>query len=74
MSQHWQGRTDFFVGGNMFLYYSLQQVRNRDYKGPDFFVTTEVDGPRERRSWIVWEENGRYPDMIVELLSPSSME
>lgn len=72
LHQHWQGRTDFFAGGNMFVYYSMQQVRNRDYKGPDFFVVTGVDGNRERRSWIAWEENGRYPDVIVELLSPTT--
>ncbi|MDB9312731.1 Uma2 family endonuclease, partial [Spirulina sp. CS-785/01] len=24
------------------------------------------------RSWIVWEEEGRYPDVIVELMSPST--
>lgn len=38
LDQHWQGRTDFFAGGNMFVYYSLEQARNRDYRGPDFFV------------------------------------
>jgi len=27
-----------FVGGNMFIYYSTKQARNRDFKGPDFFV------------------------------------
>jgi Uma2 family endonuclease len=74
LHQHWQGRSDYFAGGNMFVYYSMQQVRNRDYKGPDFFVVTGVDGTRERRSWIAWAENGRYPDVIVELLSPSTMD
>ena len=71
--QHWQGRTDFFAGGNMFVYYSLEQARTRDYKGPDFFVVTGVDGSRPRHSWIVWQEGGRYPNVIVELLSPSTM-
>ena len=37
-------RTDFFAGGNMFVYYSLEQARTRDYKGPDFFVVLGVDG------------------------------
>lgn len=72
LHQHWHGRTDFFAGGNMFVYYSMDQVRNREYKGPDFFVVTGVDGTRERRSWIAWAENGRYPDVIVELLSPTT--
>ncbi|MGQ4807010.1 hypothetical protein NKDENANG_00348 [Candidatus Entotheonellaceae bacterium PAL068K] len=70
--QHWQSRTDFFAGGNMFVYYSLQQALNRNYKGPDFFVVLGVDGTRARRSWIAWEEDGRYPDVIVELLSPTT--
>ena len=34
---HLRDRDDYFVGGNMFLYYSAQQARRRDYKGPDFF-------------------------------------
>lgn len=65
-------RSDFFTGGNMFIYYSRNQVMNRDFRGPDFFVVLEVDGSRERQGWVVWEEDGRYPDVIVELLSPST--
>jgi Uma2 family endonuclease len=72
LHQHWRWRTDFFAGGNMFVYYSLQQARTRDYKGPDFFVVTGVDGARPRPSWIIWQEDGRYPDVIVELLSPTT--
>ena len=73
LRQHWPECTDFFAGGNMFVYYSLEQARNRDYKGPDFFVVLGVDGVRPRHSWIVWQEQGRYPDVIVELLSPTTM-
>ncbi|MCS6859454.1 MAG: Uma2 family endonuclease [Abditibacteriales bacterium] len=69
---HWQGRTDFYVGGNMFIYFSLEQVRRLFYRGPDFFVVLDVDGTRQRESWVVWEEGGKYPDVIVELLSPST--
>src|SRR5262245_34931239 len=32
LHQHWQGHTDFFAGGNMFVYSSLEQARTRDYK------------------------------------------
>ncbi|NEO53365.1 MAG: hypothetical protein F6K54_09895 [Okeania sp. SIO3B5] len=70
--QHWSDRTDFFAGGNMFIYYSSAQARNRDYKGPDFFVVLDVDGKTDRQGWVVWEEEGRYPDMIVELTSSST--
>ena len=65
-------RDDFFIGANMFLYYSMRQVRNRDYRGPDAFIVKGVEGTRPRDSWIVWEEDGRYPDVLFELLSPST--
>jgi len=76
---HWRDRTDYYVGGNMFIYYSLEQAEQvardvregvrRAYRGPDFFVVKGVDGRRMRQAWVVWEEGGRYPDVIVELLS-----
>lgn len=68
----WRDRTDYYVGGNMFVYFSAAQVRNRDYRGPDFFVVTDVDGSKERDAWVVWEEGGHYPDLIIELLSDST--
>ena len=68
----YQGRNDYFAGGNMFVYYSSEQVQNRDFRGPDFFVTLNVDGDKERQGWVVWQEGGRYPDVIVELMSPST--
>ena len=75
--QLWRGRSDFFCGGNMFIYYSLEQaesvIKGRPlYKGPDFFVVKGVDGTKPRKSWVVWKEGGRYPDVIVELLSPTT--
>ena len=72
LDYHWQNRSDYYAGGNMFLYYSRQQVRNREYNGPDFFIVQGVDGSQERKYWVVWEEGGRYPDLIIELLSPST--
>jgi Uma2 family endonuclease len=63
-------REDGFAGGNMFVYYSLAQVRNKDFKGPDFFVVLGV--PKgERKSWVVWEEE-KAPDVVIELLSDST--
>lgn len=61
---------DYYAGGNMFIYYSSEQVRNRDYRGPDFFVVLHVDGSKDRKFWVVWEEHGRYPNLIIELISP----
>ena len=70
----WTKRQDVFVGGNMFVYYSGKQARNRDFRGPDFFVVLGVDNNPERQGWVLWEEGGRYPDVIVELLSTSTAE
>lgn len=70
--QAFQDRDNFFVGGNMFVYYSRNQAMNRDFRGPDFFVVLDVDGSRSRQGWVVWEEEGRYPDVIIELLSEST--
>ncbi len=44
----------------------------RAFRGPDVFWVGGVDPDRERQVWIAWEEGGRLPDVIVELLSPST--
>src|SRR3972149_5113567 len=60
------GREGYFTGGNMFVYYSARQVRDRDYRGPDFFVVLDVPGG-DRPAWGAWEGDGRLPTVIVEL-------
>ncbi|MBH8577794.1 Uma2 family endonuclease, partial [Nostocaceae cyanobacterium CENA369] len=74
LQQAWGDRNDFFTGGNMFVYYNSAQARNRDFRGPDFFAVLDVDGTISRQGWVVWDEGGRYPDVIVELMSPSTAE
>jgi Uma2 family endonuclease len=69
-----RGRDDFFVGGNMFIYFNLDQARNRDFRGPDFFFVDGVSLLPQREYWATWLEGGRYPDVIIELLSPSTAE
>jgi Uma2 family endonuclease len=64
----WRDRDDFYVGGNMFLYFSETQAKKNDFRGPDVFVVMNTTR-RERRAWVVWEENGQVPDVIIELLS-----
>lgn len=67
----WRERDDFFIGANLTVYYSREQLRHRDFRGPDFFLVKNTRlGPRN--SWVVWEEGGRYPDVIIELLSTST--
>ncbi|MBW4669445.1 MAG: Uma2 family endonuclease [Cyanomargarita calcarea GSE-NOS-MK-12-04C] len=72
LQEAWSERNDFFTGGNMFVYYNSAQARNRDFRGPDFFVVLDVDATVSRQGWVVWDEGGRYPDVIVELMSPST--
>ncbi|MEM8640670.1 MAG: Uma2 family endonuclease [Cyanobacteria bacterium P01_G01_bin.54] len=67
-------REDFFAGGNMFIYYSATQVKSREFRGPDFFVALDIDGSYPRQGWVVWEEAGKYPDVIVELISPTTAQ
>ena len=67
----WRGRADYFVGYNLTIYFSREQLRTQDFRGPDFFVVKDVD-PWLRPSWVVWEEGGKYPNIIIELLSDST--
>ncbi len=69
----WRDRTDYFIGANLTIYFSRQQLRNRDFRGPNFFLVRNTS-KRPRKSWVVWEEEGKYPDLIIELLSNSTAE
>jgi Uma2 family endonuclease len=74
----WHGRTDYVVGGNNFIYYSLDQAEAvvddvpTAYRGPDFFIITGVDPSRQREKWVGWMEGYKYPDLIIELLSKTT--
>lgn len=70
---HWQGRDDFFIGANLTVYYSDTQLQRRQFRGPDFFLVHDVSHT-PRNSWVVWAEGGRYPDLIIELLSDSTAQ
>ena len=63
---------DVYIGGNMGLYYSELQARSNDVRAPDFFVVLHAVEDRVRKSWVVWQEDGRRPDLVIELLSPST--
>ena len=69
---HNQGRKDYFVGGNMFIYFSKEQARDQEFRGPDFFYVADVPLNPSRAYWVVWEEGGKYPDVIIELSSPTT--
>lgn len=67
----WKDRTDYFSAGNLTVYYSPRQRKSEDFRGPDFFVVLGIE-KRSRKSWVVREEDGKYPNIIVELLSDST--
>jgi len=78
------GRTDFYTGANMFVYYSVEQAREvaeeekkrlpkRAFRGPDVFWVSGV-ADHERKVWTAWEEGRRLPDVVFEMLSPSTAQ
>lgn len=89
----WRDRNDYFIGANLTIYFSREQLKNRDFLqkhfeplavtkkeeavqsifGPDFFLVW-LTKKKPRRSWVVWEEGGQYPDLIIELLSPATAQ
>jgi Uma2 family endonuclease len=66
----WKGRDDVYVGGDMFVYFSPNQVYTHDFRGPDVLVAQGVK-KRVRKSWVTWQE-GKPPDVVIELMSKST--
>jgi Uma2 family endonuclease len=70
----WRDRQDFFAAGNLSIYYHPDPATRprlksgRKFRGPDFFVVLGTER-RDRSSWIVSEEGGKFPNLIVEILS-----
>ena len=71
---HWRGRRDVFVGADQFVhwdrsYHSRKNPTNPPL-APDVYVAFGV-ADRPRLSYVVWEE-GKPPDFVLEVVSPSS--
>jgi Uma2 family endonuclease len=69
----WRDRSDFFAAGNLTIYYSPQQRKSEFFRGPDFFVVLGTER-KPRQSWVVWQEGGQYPHVVIEILSDSTAE
>ncbi|MEH2068881.1 MAG: Uma2 family endonuclease [Nostoc sp.] len=67
----WCNRNDFYATGNLTIYFSPEQITTRDFRGPDFFVVLGCEN-HPRKSWVLWAEQGKYPNVIIELLSNST--
>lgn len=67
----WKDRKNFYAAGNLTIYYSPNQKKSEYFRDPDFFVVLGTKR-KTRKSWVVWEEDGKYPNFILEILSPST--
>ncbi len=67
----WRDRPNFYISGNLTVYYNQQQLKSRDFRGPDIFIVLDTE-KKDRRSWAIWEEGGKYPNLVIELLSGST--
>lgn len=75
---YWREKKNWFAIGNLSVFYpeysrrAGRVVRKKlSFRGPDFFVALGVDPNLPRNSWVV-EREGKYPDVIVEILSKST--
>jgi Uma2 family endonuclease len=68
---HWRERKDFYASGNLTIYFNKERLKTKDLRGPDFFVVKGCKN-HSRKSWVLWEEDNKYPNVIIELLSDST--
>ncbi|MEM6351164.1 MAG: Uma2 family endonuclease [Cyanobacteria bacterium P01_D01_bin.14] len=71
LNWYWRDRDDYYATGNLTIYYNERQLTTRDFRGPDFFVVLGTE-KRKRKSWMIWYEDGKYPNFILEILSNST--
>lgn len=60
-----------YIAIDTFVYYWDERSGSIEKVAPDLTVVFGVDG-RLRRSYRVWEEGGRVPDFVMEVVSPDS--
>ena len=74
LQRHWRGRRDVFVGSDQFVHwdpaYDSRDNPDNSPAAPDVYVAFGVAN-RHRNSYVVWEE-GKPPDFVLEVASPSS--
>ena len=74
LQRHLRGRRDVFVGADQFIHrdpdYHPKKNPCKPPVAPDVYVAFGVAN-RHRRSYVPWEE-GKAPDFVLEVASPSS--
>ena len=68
----YRDRPEVFVGGDMFVYFDGPgaTLATVDCLAPDLMVAFGAPA-RRRRNYVVWQE-GKAPDFVLEILSPST--
>ncbi len=64
-----QGRTNVTVAGNQLMYYNERS--GLDHVSPDVYVALDVPPPGPS-SWKTWLK-GKFPDIVFEITSPSTV-
>ena len=69
---YFAGRRDVYVGGNMLLYYILNNPMAS--VAPDVFAVLGAQGNHSRRSWIISREGDIAPAFVLEIASESTWQ
>ena len=69
LRQRYADRDDVYVSGDLLIYYRMND--NTVRLAPDVFVVFGVED-HLRSSYIIWREEGKTPDFVLEIASPST--
>ena len=69
LEDHYAGRTDVYVGGNMLMFY--ERGNKHRHIAPDVFVVLGVSS-RVRENYLVWEEAKPTLDLVIEVTSKTT--
>lgn len=64
----WRDRNDFYAAGDLKIYYGKKKDELLYFRRPDFFVVLDTER-KIRKSWVMWDEDGKYPHVILEIIS-----
>lgn len=67
--EHFRPRPEAYVTGDHFIY--LEEVNTKNCIAPDLYVVMN-GGHRMRDTYKLWEEPGGFPDLVLEIVSPST--
>jgi len=69
LDSYFRENVNVYVSGNLFIYY--EQGNPRAVVAPDVFVVFGVE-KKKRLSYKIWEEEGKVPDLVLEITSKST--